>query len=316
MTTKRRSRLLLVLAATAGTLAALEAVGRWVIPEPPTREDHLIADPELGWALPRDQVMDWRGTTARINALGLRGRAPISDASAVRILVVGDSSVFGDGVRDRQTLPDQLAQRLVSRKLADVQNGGVPGYTCPQSTTLIARLQSDFKPDVLVSYNMHSDFRRASPDDRVMAEQRLGPLANTGLGRLISAGTLQMRIWRKRPNHEAPAYEACMKAMVARQQAGGGQAVLVIPFTESDFPESPRYGVEEPDAPGTRLVDYRAAMRRVAEASNSPLIDGPAIIVKSGLSKDAALQDMVHPTAKGHSFLAEAVMLALWPEDG
>jgi hypothetical protein len=162
---------------------------------------------------------------------------------------------------------------------------------------------------------MHSDFRRASPDDRVMAEQQLGPLANTGLGRLISAGTLQLRIWRKRPNHEAPVYEACLTAMVAQQEASGGKTVLVIPFTESDFPESPRYGVPEPDAPGTRLVDYRAAMRRVAESSGSLLIDGPAIIGQSGLSKDAALQDMVHPTARGHSFLAEAITIALWPED-
>lgn len=315
MTHTRRTRLLIILAATAATLAVLEMVGRWGIPEAPAREDELVADPTLGWMLPTGPEMDWRGTKARINTLGLRGNAPIPDQSATRILFVGDSSVFGDGVRDSQTMSDQMAQRMVSRRLADVQNGGVPGFTCQQSTELIERLADRFKPEILVSYNMHSDFRRASPDDRVMAEQQLGPLANTGIGRLISAGTLQLRIWRKRPNHEAPVYEACLTAMVAKQQASGGKTVLVIPFTESDFPESPRYGVPEPDPPGTRLVDYRAAMRRVAEASGSLLIDGPAIIGNSGLSQAEALQDMVHPTARGHSFLAEAIAHGLWPEE-
>jgi lysophospholipase L1-like esterase len=315
MTHTRRTRLLIVLAATAATLAMLEVVGRWGVPEAPPREDQLVADPVLGWMLPAGPQMDWRGTKARITSLGLRGKAPITAQGATRILFVGDSSVFGDGVRGSQTMSDQMAQRLVSRRLSDVQNGGVPGFTCQQSTDLIKRLADRFQPEILVSYNMHSDFRRASPDDRVMAEQQLGPLANTGLGRLISAGTLQLRIWRKRPIHEAPVYEACLTAMVAQQEASGGKTVLVIPFTESDFPESPRYGVPEPDAPGTRLVDYRAAMRRVAESSGSLLIDGPAIIGQSGLSKDAALQDMVHPTARGHSFLAEAITIALWPED-
>jgi len=315
MTTQRRLRLLLVLATTAATLVVLDAIGRWGIPAAPPREDQLVSDPVLGWVLPSGPQMDWRGTPARINELGLRSNNPIDDPAAVRVIVVGDSSVFGDGVSDTQTLSNQVAQRLSSRHLVDVQNGGVPGYTCMQSTVLLQRLSDHFKPQILVSYNMHSDFRRASPDDRVMAEQRLGVLSGTGLGRLISAGTLQLRIWRQRPNHEAPVYEECMRKMVTQQQANGGKAVLVIPFTESDFPESPRYGVPEPDPPGTRLVDYRAAMRRVAQSTGSLLVDGPAVIAQSGLSQKDALQDMVHPTARGHSFLAEAITASLWPED-
>lgn len=315
MTTPRRTRLLTALAATAATIAVLETAGRFAIPEAPPREDQLVADPVLGWMLPEGPVMDWRGTQARINELGLRSQPPIQEDGAIRILFVGDSSVFGDGVRDRQTMSDQLGQRLVSRRLADVQNGGVPGFTCQQSTQLIARLSDRFQPQILVSYNMHSDFRRASPEDRVMAEQQLGVLAGTGLGKLISAGTLQLRMWRKRPNHEAPVYEDCLRAMVKQQQATGGRAVLVIPFTESDFPESPRYGVPEPDPPGTRLVDYRQAMRQVAQDTGSLLVDGPAVVTHSGLSQSEALQDMVHPTARGHSLLAEAIAHALWPED-
>ena len=315
MTTQRRLRLLLVFATTAVTLVVLDALGRWGIPEAPPREDQLVSDPVLGWILPSGPQMDWRGTPARINELGLRSSSPVNDPAATRIMVVGDSSIFGDGVSDTQTLPEQVAQRLSSRRLVDVQNGGVPGYTCLQSTALLDRLSDRFEPQILISYNMHSDFRRASPDDRVMAEQSLGVLSGTGLGRLISAGTLQLRIWRQRPNHEAPVYEECMRAMVNHQKASGGKAVLVIPFTESDFPESPRYGVPEPDPPGTRLADYRDAMRRVAQSTGSLLIDGPAVIAQSGLSQKDALQDMVHPTARGHSFLAEAITTSLYPED-
>jgi hypothetical protein len=109
MTHTRRTRLLIVLAATAATLAMLEVVGRWGVPEAPPREDQLVADPVLGWMLPAGPQMDWRGTKARINSLGLRGKAPITAQGATRILFVGDSSVFGDGVRGSQTMSDQMA---------------------------------------------------------------------------------------------------------------------------------------------------------------------------------------------------------------
>jgi lysophospholipase L1-like esterase len=315
MTTKLTSRLLLVFAASAGTLGLLELAGRLAIDGAPPREDKMVADATLGWVLPAGPTMDWRGTKAAINTLGLRGRQPLSEHGATRILFVGDSSVFGDGVRESQTMSDQLAQRLESRRLVDVQNGGVPGYTCPQSTELIDRLSGRFQPDILVIYSMNSDYRRVAPDDRPMAENRLGLLAGTGLGRLVSAGTLQLRMWRKRPNYEVSAYERCIRSMVVTQQESGGKAVLVIPFREADFPEPSAYPGEEPDPPAARLTTYRAAMARVAAETGSLLVDGPAAVRASGLAKDQALQDIVHPTSRGHAVLAEAIAMALWPED-
>ena len=100
------------------------------------------------------------------------------------MLIVGDSSVFGDGVDDDQTMSAQLARALDGR--ADVQNAGVPGYTCWQSRIWVDRVRPQLSPDVLVVYNQHSDYRRASSHDRVIAATQLGWLANTGIGGLIS----------------------------------------------------------------------------------------------------------------------------------
>ena len=89
--------------------------------------------------------------------------------------------MFGDGVADHQTMPAQLAARLGPQ--VDVQNGGVPGYTCWQSRILVKQIREQFNPDILITYNQHSDYRRASAHDRVIAATQLGPLANTGIGR-------------------------------------------------------------------------------------------------------------------------------------
>ena len=98
------------------------------------------------------------GKQAQVNSLGFRGSEPVPGKPSV--VIVGDSSVFGDGVDDHQTMSAQLARALDGR--ADVQNAGVPGYTCWQSRIWVDRVRPQLSPDVLVVYNQHSDYRRAA----------------------------------------------------------------------------------------------------------------------------------------------------------
>jgi len=79
----------------------------------------------------------YAGVPIEINSAGFRGREvrhPDGE-KAFRIVVVGDSIAFGQGVSEADTLEQQLAARL-ERRLAspvEVLNLGVPGYdTCQE----------------------------------------------------------------------------------------------------------------------------------------------------------------------------------------
>jgi lysophospholipase L1-like esterase len=302
-----RSRPILAVLSLILFLAITEIVGRLVIPDNPPRADGFASDPTLGWILPAATTMQWRGRAARINQLGLRGPEPRTNPAA-RILMVGDSSMFGDGVKDGETMPAQLARLLPN---VDVQNGGVPGYTCIQTREWIARLDSRFRPDILVSYNQHSDFRKASNHDQVVAGASLGPLVGTGIGRLLTQGILWMRISSGRSNLSLGEYRSCLEDLVESQKEHGGHTIFVVPFSTDDFPSSPIYGLPGPEPEGERLGDYRKAMREVAAKSDNLSLDGGEVVRGAGLTQGNSLQDVVHPTALGHQTLAQSIAAAI-----
>jgi hypothetical protein len=77
----------------------------------------------------------YAGQLVSVNKLGFRSSETAEDIarSAVRIVVIGDSVAFGQGVKDGETLPDQLAARLRKRLPGPIAvvNLGVPMYdTC------------------------------------------------------------------------------------------------------------------------------------------------------------------------------------------
>jgi hypothetical protein len=203
----------------------------------------------------------------------------------------------------------QLSKRLGAG--FEVQNGGVPGYTCPQSRTLFDRVRSRFVPDTLVVYNMHSDYRRAGPDDRVIIRSQLGWFGNTGIGQLIAAGKLWVRIVKERPNLDVQAYQACLARLAEDHLLRGSEIVFVVPITDVDFPDSPLFGLPDPSPPGLRLSDYRDAMRAAARTTGSATVDGPAVALAAKLDGATALLDEVHPSPAGHRVLADAIAEAI-----
>ena len=302
-----RSRALLALASLALCLGIAEVVGQRLQPDNPTRADGFVSDTKLGWILPAGTTMQWRGKPAQINELGLRGPEPKANPS-LRILMVGDSSMFGDGVKDNETMSAQLGRFLPN---ADVQNAGVPGYTCIQTRELLSRIASGYQPDILISYNQHSDFRKTEPHDQVVAAASLGALAGTGIGHLLTKGILWRRMKTGRSNLTVGEYSSCLTAMADTQSKHGGHVLYVVPFSVDDFPSSPVYGLPEPEPEGKRLSDYRQAMCTVAAATDNHCLNGPEAIRNSGLTNGNALQDMVHPTALGHKELAKAIAAKL-----
>lgn len=97
------------------------------------------------------QIVD-RETKVAINSLGMRDPEPVAARSPEkRVLVIGDSMVFGYGVEQDEALPQTLQRALARRGVAaHVGNGGVPGYGSRKYAEHIERLDKVFRADAFV----------------------------------------------------------------------------------------------------------------------------------------------------------------------
>lgn len=91
-----------------------------------------------------------------VNAFGLRGpeRTP-RGADETRVLCLGDSFVYGQGVAEADTISAQLERALERRRGAGarpaaVWNGGHRAYNTEQELALLAELAPRLAPDVVV----------------------------------------------------------------------------------------------------------------------------------------------------------------------
>lgn len=105
--------------------------------------------------------------TYRINALGLRGdQVTIAEPeNGYRVICLGDSITFGEGVREDDTYParmeDLLSQEMPTRQV-EVINAGIQGYGTTEEEKLFASLCVPLNPDAVVLQaflNDATDFR-------------------------------------------------------------------------------------------------------------------------------------------------------------
>lgn len=95
----------------------------------------------------------------RINSDGLRGPELSTEPNQPwRILVLGDDTVFGAQLSERQSLTGQLQQLIESRTAAPVEvlNGGVPG-DCPLLTSLRFPSLQQLRPQLVILHLDMSD---------------------------------------------------------------------------------------------------------------------------------------------------------------
>lgn len=87
----------------------------------------------------------------KVNGLGLRGpEVPKTKAPGERrVLVLGDSMVYGQGVADDETVPAQL-ERALGRPGTTVINGGLRAYSTAQELALLQELGERIRPDLVV----------------------------------------------------------------------------------------------------------------------------------------------------------------------
>jgi hypothetical protein len=127
----------------------------------PHSRDHVVPagmfaiDSELGWRLKPGAVARHRtryfDAEYRVNSLGFRDRArePARRDSVVRVLVFGDSQVFGWGVNVDQRFSSVLESRMQS---VEAWNMAVPGYGFDQQVLSYERSGDDIPADAAVFY--------------------------------------------------------------------------------------------------------------------------------------------------------------------
>lgn len=171
----RRLRVLvLLLVATSASVFALEAATRIAgihfpaLSKAGDGERGLwVYHPLMGWLnKPASQGISFLGGPdrgqVRTNALGLRGREVVrpKPPGARRVLVFGDSFVFGVGVDDDHVFTARLEALLndASPTRFEVVNMGVSGYSSDQELLLLEDLGTRLEPDLVILIGCDNDF--------------------------------------------------------------------------------------------------------------------------------------------------------------
>jgi lysophospholipase L1-like esterase len=126
----------------------------------------LALDDKLYFRNPSSFDAVYQGVEVRTNAMGLRER-PIGSKQPgrPRILMLGDSVLFGWGVPVEDTASRQL-ERLLSVQAgvnAETINSGVPGYNSYQEMTFLQTRGATLKPDGVVLLYVDNDIDPIDP---------------------------------------------------------------------------------------------------------------------------------------------------------
>ena len=122
----------------------------------PTLPSHFVFDPLLGW---RNEP-DLRTESFSTNSAGMRGSRefPLERTPGRRrLVVVGDSYTFGQGVRDPETFVEVLGERLPDWELLNL---AVPGYGTDQQVLTFEIHGRAYRPDVVLLGFFVRDYSR------------------------------------------------------------------------------------------------------------------------------------------------------------
>ena len=350
---KRMFAVVTVLLAVVSTLAVCEAAARLWSKGPTVltlgRNVRMAADPLLGYELVPGSLWedDERGPIegdTPINSAGLRDReyAETKPADSFRIAMVGDSVVFGEGVRARDTMAKVLERLLNDTRMGlatryEVLDFGVSGYNSDQIARQVETLVSQFSPDLLAYVYCLND-----PEDRDRdieeALVALGPGNETVLQSIERRGKallIRSRLYQllmevrdsfagdhpKRlpvvPDDGAPSYYASLHAdgrrwnrtqrdvmrMGSTARRLGARFVGVLSPHLWTGNDARRFRVDPP------LSDVSAKVTSAFRAAGATVLDlAPAEAVYSRATGVFLGIDSVHYREVGHRFVAVAML--------
>ena len=312
--------------------------------------DSMIGDSRYLWKLEPNRRFESPNAVTQTNAVGLRTSLLPEDpkgAGELRVVVTGDSTIFGWGVPDGETYAELLElelDRAISDRRVRVINLGVPGYSTEQTLLLLEDLGWSYQPDLLVVHNLFSDsnidafqdrdaLRLANPENspvyRSLHRSRLYCAAYMPLARFQAQYQQEsdrvLMPGRPPDADDALALESVdalidlsrvplddyvenLERMAQQATEHGAQMVLAPLAQEWDVGLWRHPGVEPPGP--TDLLPWqphREAARRVADDRGLAFVDVPEAFAQAPGEPALLFIDQMHPSAWGAQVLARAV---------
>ena len=163
-------------------------------------DEELIYIPRPGRSVPMDYG------EAAFNHAGLRGPEP-SESSRVRVVMLGDSLVWGELLAEEHTLSARLREALD----VEVLNAGVTGYDTTQELGWYRRQVRPLHPDVVVVVYCLNDMLTMSGPLQLYARPE------------VRQRWLEERIWL---DEAAPLRNETISRLWLRERSGGGLQVM------------------------------------------------------------------------------------------
>ena len=278
----------------------------------------MAEHPTRGWILPPGVEMVETGVRTRVNRLGLRGAEvpEVLRPGEVRILTLGDSSVFGYGVEEHQVFEQIAATVLHTFWGVPVRgfNGGTPGYTSVQALATLKEVGPVIQPTFVVIATIWSDlFQTDTPLTRLPGTRvpsALYRLGTRALARWLPArkvGWVDAERGVGTPAADRKArtgleiYQRTLGEIVAESERLGAKPIFLVLPAPIDLDAAP---------PPALILRYRAAMADAAVAAGAPLIDGAARF-RGGGADHGDFYDQIHPSKSGHARLGSALAATL-----
>lgn len=110
-------------------------------------------------------IRNWKGidhtVAVNVNSVGVRDRewGQKEDEKKLRILILGDSMVFGVSVTEDKLFPKKLEEKLTTKNIPTrVFSAGVPGWNTQDEIQFVRHYWDLIKPDVVVLCVLSNDF--------------------------------------------------------------------------------------------------------------------------------------------------------------
>ncbi len=326
-----RRKILFAIAPLVGVLLLGEVAARllWQRPDLDTRDGMGLAPhPTRIWTLDASDQEQQFAHSFRLDEHGLR-MAPLTGAPH-RILTVGDSSIFGHGLKDDETLHASLHRAFAARgRAVDGQTAAVPGYTTEQSLRILDEVGWGQDPSLILLGGLWSDNDIEPITDRewlsqlrsprqlvewVVRDSRLVEWARFTLEPPPEAST--QVTWGLDPGMEGARrvpveqYRQNLATLVAQARARSVDVAVLTPCNRPLLTE----GAPQTGWPWDAYFD---ALEELSQQHGLVLVRGCQVARSAGLHPEQAFLDEMHPTtalnqAYGDA-VADALIAAGWP---
>lgn len=299
-------------------------------------------DPRYFWRL-RVGLHSYGGSSVTVNTRHLRGSLDawsVKQSGEIRVICLGDSSVFGHGVNDAETFTE-TCQGLLQKNQPHLTfiNAGVPGYSSYQSYRWLQDHGGSLEPDVIVVANLFSDCMTWVWTDQALAAyltsrwrtwlfQVKQVSRQTQFGRLVAYGyrtfmsdhikDLELIPWeslvttggrREKFRVSLDEYRENLVGIVSEARACNAK---VIGLQLSTLEE-----VTRGKPPHKQLALYKEVLSNVMTEMGNQCLDLTPTFRRTSIEPAEASSlflDGLHPSPRGHKIIAEELASAITRE--